>query len=158
MAMTIWGPKASGGAYAAISALTNTPATILAFAVYDFLLGSSTRGTFQLLLKFSGVSVTPPSTPFVIVITSHHAEVYRARAQCHTENDPPLQNPDRTANVARAKSVGRTTTDMTSTEGPTLREHDSRKPPFSARSYPISCSSHSTSEVQPYFHTDGPVF
>lgn len=135
MAMTIWGPKASGGAYAAISALTNTPATILAFAVYDFLLGSSTR-----------------------VITSHHVEVYRARTQYHTENDLQLQNPDRIANVARAKSVGRTTTDMTSTEGPMCREHDSRKPPFSARSYPMPCSSHSASEVQPYFHTDGPVF
>ncbi|KAI6115624.1 aquaporin-like protein [Pisolithus croceorrhizus] len=55
MAITIWGLKASGGTYAAISALTNTPATMLAFAVYDFLLGSSTRMSDTLY-------VTPPST------------------------------------------------------------------------------------------------
>ncbi|KAI6006371.1 hypothetical protein EDC04DRAFT_988924 [Pisolithus marmoratus] len=84
MAITIWGPRASGGSYAAISALTNTPATILAFAVYDFLLGSSTR-----------------------IITPYHADVYRARAQYHAENDLLLQKPDRFANAARGKPLGK---------------------------------------------------
>ncbi|KAI6034820.1 aquaporin-like protein [Pisolithus marmoratus] len=64
MAITIWGPRASGGSYAAISALTNTPATILAFAVYDFLLGSSTRSTFSVApFIFSNVlyATLPPA-------------------------------------------------------------------------------------------------
>ncbi|KAH7884725.1 aquaporin-like protein [Phlebopus sp. FC_14] len=43
MALTIWGAQASGGRYAAISALTNIPATILAGTVYELFLGSSTR-------------------------------------------------------------------------------------------------------------------
>ncbi|KAG9315326.1 aquaporin-like protein [Chiua virens] len=43
MAMTIWGRQASGGPYAAIAALTNIPATLLAFFLYDTLLCSSTR-------------------------------------------------------------------------------------------------------------------
>ncbi|KAH0833310.1 aquaporin-like protein [Lanmaoa asiatica] len=43
MAMTIWGPQATGGLYAAIAALTNIPVTVLAFFVYDTFLGSSSR-------------------------------------------------------------------------------------------------------------------
>lgn len=43
MAMTIWGAKASGGRYAAIAALTNIPATLLAAAIYEFILSDSKR-------------------------------------------------------------------------------------------------------------------
>jgi len=43
VAMTIWGRKASGGRYAAIAALTNIPATILAATIYEFLLTDSSR-------------------------------------------------------------------------------------------------------------------
>ncbi|EGO24809.1 hypothetical protein SERLADRAFT_438411 [Serpula lacrymans var. lacrymans S7.9] len=43
MAMTIWGTRATGGRYAAITALTNIPATILAALVYETFLGSSSR-------------------------------------------------------------------------------------------------------------------
>ncbi|KAH0833311.1 aquaporin-like protein [Lanmaoa asiatica] len=43
MAMTIWGRQAAGGPYAAITALTNIPATLLAFFFYDTFLGSSSR-------------------------------------------------------------------------------------------------------------------
>ncbi|KAF5381997.1 hypothetical protein D9615_004329 [Tricholomella constricta] len=43
MAMTIWGRKAAGGRYAAIAALTNIPATLLAAAIYEFLLTDSDR-------------------------------------------------------------------------------------------------------------------
>lgn len=63
MAMTIWGAKgtyrsrcterlhywqrnsASGGRYAAIAALTNIPATLLAAAIYEFILSDSKRGS-----------------------------------------------------------------------------------------------------------------
>jgi len=43
MVLCIWGTKASGGPYAAISALTNIPATLLAAAIYDFLLRDCDR-------------------------------------------------------------------------------------------------------------------
>ncbi|KAG8213007.1 aquaporin-like protein [Butyriboletus roseoflavus] len=43
MAMTIWGRQAAGGPYAAIAAITNIPATLLAFFVYDTFLSSCSR-------------------------------------------------------------------------------------------------------------------
>jgi glycerol uptake facilitator-like aquaporin len=43
MALTIWGYHAAGGPYAAISALTNIPATVLAFFLYDTFFSSSSR-------------------------------------------------------------------------------------------------------------------
>ncbi|KAI0644605.1 aquaporin-like protein [Trametes meyenii] len=43
MALTIWGKDASGGSYAAIAALTNIPATLLAVAFYEFILADSSR-------------------------------------------------------------------------------------------------------------------
>ncbi|KAJ7204180.1 putative aquaporin 2 [Mycena pura] len=42
-ALTIWGKGASGGAYAAIAALTNIPATLLAYVTYEFMLADSDR-------------------------------------------------------------------------------------------------------------------
>ena len=44
-AIAIWGTKANGGKYAAISALTNILATLLAFSFYEFVLKDSSRGT-----------------------------------------------------------------------------------------------------------------
>lgn len=43
-ALSIWGTQASGGTYAAIAALTNIPATILAALTYEFLHWDSSRG------------------------------------------------------------------------------------------------------------------
>ncbi|KAI0768698.1 aquaporin-like protein [Trametes elegans] len=43
MALTIWGTAAGGGSYAAIAALTNIPATLLAVAFYEFILADSSR-------------------------------------------------------------------------------------------------------------------
>ncbi|EIW63166.1 aquaporin-like protein [Trametes versicolor FP-101664 SS1] len=43
MAMTIWGMPASGGSYAAIAALTNIPATLLAAVFYEVVLADSSR-------------------------------------------------------------------------------------------------------------------
>jgi len=42
-ALCIWGLKASGGRYAAIAALTNIPATVLAYCVYELILVDSSR-------------------------------------------------------------------------------------------------------------------
>jgi len=44
MAVAIWGSKASGGAYAAIAALTNILATIVALIVYEGIFADSSRG------------------------------------------------------------------------------------------------------------------
>ncbi|EIN03700.1 aquaporin-like protein [Punctularia strigosozonata HHB-11173 SS5] len=41
--LTLWGTKAAGGRYAAIAALTNIPATMLAAAVYEFMFTDSSR-------------------------------------------------------------------------------------------------------------------
>jgi len=42
-ALTIWGKAAGGGSYAAIAALTNIPATLLAYVTYEFMLADSDR-------------------------------------------------------------------------------------------------------------------
>ncbi len=44
-ALAIWGTRASGGSYAAIAALTNILATVLAYSLYEFVLKDSSRGT-----------------------------------------------------------------------------------------------------------------
>jgi glycerol uptake facilitator-like aquaporin len=44
MAVTLYGPAAWGGAYAAIAALTNIPATLLAALFYSVLLQDTQRG------------------------------------------------------------------------------------------------------------------
>ncbi|KIJ51080.1 hypothetical protein M422DRAFT_245059, partial [Sphaerobolus stellatus SS14] len=45
MAITVWGTKANGGAYAAIAALTNIPATLFATLVYELIFIDSSRGS-----------------------------------------------------------------------------------------------------------------
>ncbi|KAF8173199.1 putative aquaporin 2 [Mycena galopus ATCC 62051] len=42
-ALTVWGMPAAGGSYAVIAALTNIPATLLAFVVYELMLSDSDR-------------------------------------------------------------------------------------------------------------------
>ncbi|KAJ7453388.1 putative aquaporin 2, partial [Mycena latifolia] len=42
-ALTVWGMPAAGGSYAALAALTNIPATLLACVVYELLLSDSDR-------------------------------------------------------------------------------------------------------------------
>ncbi|KAG1905496.1 aquaporin-like protein [Suillus fuscotomentosus] len=63
MAVTIWGSQASGGTYAAVAALTNIPATILAALVYELFLGSATR-----------------------TLTPHHIHFLRAHKQYYEDN------------------------------------------------------------------------
>ncbi|KAJ7352075.1 aquaporin-like protein [Mycena albidolilacea] len=42
-ALTIWGMPAAGGSYAALAALTNIPATLLAYVLYELMLTDSDR-------------------------------------------------------------------------------------------------------------------
>lgn len=59
-AMTIWGTKASGGSYAAIAALTNIPATLLAAAFHEFILSDSSRGALRVHVRFLAAYLPPP--------------------------------------------------------------------------------------------------
>lgn len=43
-AIAIWGKQANGGSYAAIAALTNILATVVAYSFYEFVLKDSSRG------------------------------------------------------------------------------------------------------------------
>jgi glycerol uptake facilitator-like aquaporin len=45
-AMTIWGQKAAGGSYSAVTALTNIPATLFGVALYEIFLADSDRGKY----------------------------------------------------------------------------------------------------------------
>ncbi|TRM64676.1 putative aquaporin 2 [Schizophyllum amplum] len=69
-AMTIWGMDASGGAYAAIAALTNIPAMLLAYVMYELLLMDTDRVIPAAQLDYlrvhqnharTGTSLPPPS-------------------------------------------------------------------------------------------------
>lgn len=57
--MTIWGTDASGGAYAAIAALTNIPATICGALFYEFICLDSSRGTLPIgcCLRYSFIDL-----------------------------------------------------------------------------------------------------
>ncbi|KAJ7106541.1 aquaporin-like protein [Mycena epipterygia] len=58
-AVTIWGTSAAGGPYAALAALTNIPATLLAFVMYEILLSDYDR-------------VVPPASLAVINAQKNH--------------------------------------------------------------------------------------
>lgn len=55
-ALTIWGPQAAGGRYAAIAALTNFPATLFAALLYEVFLADSDRIVTPQALEFGVVS------------------------------------------------------------------------------------------------------
>lgn len=66
MAITIWGLDAGGGPYAAIAALVNIPATLLAVLFYEFVLADSSRSTcllFVLLPSFLQIASAFPFPP-----------------------------------------------------------------------------------------------
>lgn len=46
MALTVWGLDAGGGPYAAITALTNIPATVLAAVLYETFLADYSRSEY----------------------------------------------------------------------------------------------------------------
>jgi glycerol uptake facilitator-like aquaporin len=63
--ITIYGLKAAGGKYAAIAALTNIPAMIIAVLIYEYLLTDPDRGTVFYLTSDHHVHADqpPPSGP-----------------------------------------------------------------------------------------------
>ncbi|KAJ7836504.1 aquaporin-like protein [Mycena leptocephala] len=66
VALTVWGKPAAGGAYAALAALTNIPATLLACVVYELMLTDSDR-------------VVPNAHLEVINAHKNHRRMARAR-------------------------------------------------------------------------------
>lgn len=64
MALSIWGKSATGGRYAAIAALTNIPATLLATLFYELILVDSSRGNPPFYLSVSALNsmLTPYSS------------------------------------------------------------------------------------------------
>ena len=62
-ALTIWGKAASGGRYAAIAALTNIPATLIAIFFYQLLLGDTSRRKFS---EPRFLRMDRPTEPFLL--------------------------------------------------------------------------------------------
>ena len=86
MAMTIWGRQAAGGPYAAISALTNIPATVLAFLLYDVFLCSSSRSTcFEFSPRDASKKLTGTRVGS-IALTPQHVAFLRAHKMYHEDN------------------------------------------------------------------------
>ncbi|KAF9048738.1 aquaporin-like protein [Panaeolus papilionaceus] len=56
LALTVWGLPAGGGSYAAITALTNIPATLLAVLVYEIFLVDSDRVVTPAHLEFMNIN------------------------------------------------------------------------------------------------------
>jgi hypothetical protein len=81
MAITIWGLKASGGRYAAIAALTNIPATVLAATVYELFLGSATRSRYPFFTYHAVLTACPAAA-----LTEHHINFLRAHKQYCEDN------------------------------------------------------------------------
>ena len=74
--MVIWGTPAAGGPYAAIAALTNIPATVLAAAFHEFILADSSRGMFPVSALSAKsdqicVVITPPHVDFMVGHLAH---------------------------------------------------------------------------------------
>ncbi|KZV84326.1 aquaporin-like protein [Exidia glandulosa HHB12029] len=63
VALSVWGTKASGGTYAAIAALTNIPATLLAAFFYEFFLTDSAR------------ALNPAQRQFLDAHRAHHEHI-----------------------------------------------------------------------------------
>ncbi|KAH9947633.1 aquaporin-like protein [Amylocystis lapponica] len=62
-AITLWGLPAAGGLYAAIAALTNIPATLLAGVFYEFILKDSTR------------TITPSNQEWLLAERAHKERI-----------------------------------------------------------------------------------
>ena len=76
VAISIWGTRANGGKYAAIAALTNIVATVVAYASYEFILKDSNRGNVahNHYSRFLGLSI-----PVVLVLTVIGKEHYDSK-------------------------------------------------------------------------------
>lgn len=83
--------KASGGTYAAIAALTNIPAMLVAAAMYEFFLTDSSRGLAAYFLMF----LTPFLTLFPpIVMPSAQLEFMIGHQKHHEQHGgPPHRSP-----------------------------------------------------------------
>lgn len=84
VALAVWGPKAAGGAYSAIAALANIPATLAAAFFYEFFFADSAR------------ALNPAQRQFLDAHRAHHE---------HIQNDGPpattLERPTTRASLAK---------------------------------------------------------
>jgi hypothetical protein len=91
MALTIWGKSASGGKYAAIAALTNIPAMLLATLVYELLLVDSSRG--DSLSYISVITVLLSRRAFLVLPQAQQQFLNGHKAHLdHKSLDPALNH------------------------------------------------------------------
>lgn len=99
MALTVWGMDAGGGPYAAITALTNIPATILAAVFYEAVFADYSRSAtltscIQGILGLTScAAVTPANADFL------------AARLAHEQHGQGLPTADRNASASTEKVV-----------------------------------------------------
>ncbi|KAJ7633598.1 aquaporin-like protein [Mycena polygramma] len=81
VALSVWGLPAGGGAYAALAALTNIPATLLSCVVYELMLSDSDR-------------VVPAAHLEVLNAHKNHRRIRRAAAAQESESAGDLHEHD----------------------------------------------------------------
>jgi hypothetical protein len=87
-AIAIWGTRANGGRYAAIAALTNILATVLAYAFYEFALKDSSRRTLHIVF-FCTLLVL---IIHIVVLTVAEKEYHDGRAAQMEHRERNLDN------------------------------------------------------------------
>ena len=104
--MTVWGMKASGGNYAALAALTNIPAMLLAASLYEFFLTDSSRGTISVFHRTCQHTDHPL---FYVVMPSAHMEFMIGHQKHREEHGAPSHQILSGTSRKRASSMGSTT-------------------------------------------------
>ncbi|KAL0955012.1 hypothetical protein HGRIS_003934 [Hohenbuehelia grisea] len=93
-AMTIWGSGAAGGSYAAVAALTNIPATLLAVLVYELMLSDSDRVLPSATLEYLRVHTQHRRNPESVGHSTGHDHSSLSNSSTHkrdvdmTEHSP----------------------------------------------------------------------
>jgi FlaA1/EpsC-like NDP-sugar epimerase len=101
-AIAIWGTRAGGGRYAAIAALTNILATVLAYAFYEFVLKDSSRRTLHMIF-FCALLILIIHT---VVLTIAEKEYHGGRAAQMEHRERNLNNIIIGSGSDSEKSVG----------------------------------------------------
>lgn len=103
MVLTIWGLPAGGGSYAAIAALTNIPATLLAVLFYEYVLADSSRGPFPCI---PSPLLIPGLTSHSPVITPAHVDFLNGHI-AHQEHSQGVVHRPSPATTSLADEKGR---------------------------------------------------
>ena len=81
VAITIWGTKAWGGRYAAITALTNILSTLVAYMLYEFIFKDSSRGTLHIVIVHSFLRLSIHAVLVLTAIGKEFRDSHVARMQ-----------------------------------------------------------------------------